>query len=138
MPSLSRRDFLRIASRGLLAASGLLGLGAIIRFLGFEPQPPPPKQYDVGLLTDFLPNSRTVVTSVPALIIREHGRVRAIDLACTHLGCTVEAKPDGFVCPCHGSCYNSDGEVTEGPAQTALSALKVEQTSDGRLIVYKN
>ncbi len=138
MPSISRRDFLRLASRGLLGLSGLLGLAGILRFMSYKPQPPPPKRYEIGSVSDYPPNSRTVAASIPALIIRNQGEFRAISMVCTHLGCNVEAKPDGFVCPCHGSCYNSAGEVTEGPAQSALAALKVEQTAEGRLVVYKN
>ena len=29
----------------------------------------------------------------------------AIDLTCTHLGCTVKATEHGFACPCHGSRF---------------------------------
>ncbi|MDX9991998.1 MAG: Rieske (2Fe-2S) protein [Anaerolineales bacterium] len=138
MSSLSRRDFLCLASRGLLGLSGLLGLAGLLRFLSFSPQPGPPPSYEIGPASEFPPNSRTVVAAIPALIVHEQGKFHAIEMICTHLGCAVEAQPDGFVCPCHGSCYNSSGEVTHGPAQSALPSLRIEQTPAGRLIVYKN
>jgi Rieske Fe-S protein len=45
----------------------------------------------------------------------------AIDAVCTHEGCTVSGA-DGaiYVCPCHGSRYNRDGQVIQGPARASL------------------
>jgi Rieske Fe-S protein len=45
----------------------------------------------------------------------------AIDANCTHEGCTVSGA-DGtvYVCPCHGSRYNRDGQVIQGPARASL------------------
>jgi len=36
MPKINRRDFLKLSTTGLLTASGLLGLGALFRFMGYE------------------------------------------------------------------------------------------------------
>ena len=45
----------------------------------------------------------------------------AIDAVCTHEGCTVTgADGDVYVCPCHGSHYNRNGEVVNGPATASL------------------
>jgi Rieske Fe-S protein len=44
----------------------------------------------------------------------------AVNLICTHKGCTVEIDGNKFVCPCHGSEYALDGKVTEGPAKKDL------------------
>ena len=45
----------------------------------------------------------------------------AIDAVCTHEGCTITGA-DGatYVCPCHGSRYNRDGQVVGGPAMANL------------------
>ena len=45
----------------------------------------------------------------------------ALTAICTHEGCTVDrfASPV-FVCPCHGSQYNTGGAVVMGPATRAL------------------
>ena len=45
----------------------------------------------------------------------------AIDAVCTHEGCTVNGQ-DGatYVCPCHGSRYNRNGQVVAGPAMANL------------------
>ena len=45
----------------------------------------------------------------------------AIDATCTHEGCTITGT-DGaaYVCPCHGSRYNRNGQVLAGPAKASL------------------
>jgi len=45
----------------------------------------------------------------------------AIDATCTHEGCTITgADGAGYVCPCHGSRYNRNGQVLAGPARASL------------------
>ena len=45
----------------------------------------------------------------------------AVEAVCTHEGCTVSGA-DGatYVCPCHGSRYNRNGQVVAGPARANL------------------
>ena len=45
----------------------------------------------------------------------------AIEAVCTHQGCTINGI-DGttYVCPCHGSRYNRNGQVMAGPAMASL------------------
>jgi Rieske Fe-S protein len=45
----------------------------------------------------------------------------AIDAICSHESCTVTGG-DGtaYVCPCHGSRYDRNGRVLQGPATAAL------------------
>lgn len=45
----------------------------------------------------------------------------AIDAVCTHQSCTVtNADGDIYVCPCHGSRYDRNGRVVQGPAPASL------------------
>ena len=45
----------------------------------------------------------------------------AIDAVCTHEGCTITGfAGDTYVCPCHGSRYSLNGQVTGGPARASL------------------
>ncbi len=69
-----------------------------------------------------------------ALIIRD-GRLGALNLECTHLGCLVNQVEQGFFCPCHGSEFGPLGELYSGPAPKALAwhALRVRR---GRLWVH--
>jgi cytochrome b6-f complex iron-sulfur subunit len=138
MSGLSRRDFLEISIRGLLAVSSLIGLGGLARFLSYKPDPPPPARYDLGAAGDYPPDSRTVLAEIPALLIRSKNGYSAYSLVCTHLGCTVQVKTDTFACPCHGSRYDDHGKVTRRPASNPLQVLRVETTPEGNLVLYKD
>jgi len=136
MPAISRRDFLRIGTESLLALSGMLGLGALIRFLSYQPEPPPPRRHIAGLEAEFPPGSRTVLPAIPALLIHSNNGFQAISLVCPHLGCTVQEKTGQLACPCHGRQFDEDGIVTRRPAAQDLKTLTVEVNSDGAVIVY--
>jgi glycine/D-amino acid oxidase-like deaminating enzyme len=52
----------------------------------------------------------------------EDGEVHAVSLRCTHLGCLLRfnAAETSWDCPCHGSRFDVDGQVLEGPAVDPL------------------
>jgi ubiquinol-cytochrome c reductase iron-sulfur subunit len=64
---------------------------------------------------------------------------------CTHLGCVpigndgdyavVEgnAKTGGWLCPCHGSHYDTAGRIRKGPAPQNLLVMKYEYLSDSKI-----
>ncbi len=68
-------------------------------------------------------------------VYRDHEGIRAVSAVCTHLGCILEKSSDGFECPCHGSCYNLQGEVLSGPAPRDLTWFTVGRGPDGGLFV---
>ena len=47
----------------------------------------------------------------------------ALWMECTHKGCEVNAQPNYLVCPCHGSEFDSKGNVLQGPAETNLKTF---------------
>ena len=56
----------------------------------------------------------------------------AVAAPCTHQGTTVvfQRANNVFFCPNHGSNFNSDGTVANGPATAALKRYTVAQTSN--------
>ena len=136
MNKLTRRDFLKITTRGLLAGSGLLGLGMLARFLGYQGDQNPQTEFDLGAVEDFPPGSKTRLEEPPAMLLRTGSGFSALSLTCTHLGCTLAQDGDGYTCPCHGSRFTSDGQVQKGPAAKGLTALRVEVNQAGRVILF--
>jgi cytochrome b6-f complex iron-sulfur subunit len=135
-PTISRRDFLKLTIDSLLAFGGLLGLGGLFRFLSYKNEPAQPTEFDLGLAENYRPGSSTTIPEIPAVLIHANSGFTALSLVCTHLGCTVEVQVDGFACPCHGSRFNKNGIPVKGPATAPLKTFRVEQTTDGKLILH--
>jgi Rieske Fe-S protein len=54
------------------------------------------------------------------------GEVKAFSATCPHLGCSINAAPAGFSCPCHTSAFGADGQVTGGPSPRSMDPLEVK------------
>jgi cytochrome b6-f complex iron-sulfur subunit len=63
------------------------------------------------------------------LITKENDTLEkyALNAVCTHLGCVVpwNRAANKFMCPCHGSQYDSTGKVIRGPAPLSLALAHV-------------
>jgi cytochrome b6-f complex iron-sulfur subunit len=136
MKVLNRRDFLKILTNALLALSGLLGLGGLLRFLGYAGESEQPQVFDLGPAENYPPGSRTLVANGQFVLIHEPGGFSTISTTCTHLGCRVTPNPEGFACPCHGSHFNLQGNVLNGPAVKALDSQPVEPEEDGHIRLH--
>jgi glycine/D-amino acid oxidase-like deaminating enzyme/nitrite reductase/ring-hydroxylating ferredoxin subunit len=74
---------------------------------------------------DLRPGEGTVVRErgrLNAVHRRDDGSLCRLSALCTHLGCVVawNALEGSWDCPCHGSRFDAEGEVLEGPAISAL------------------
>ena len=136
MKNISRRDFLKLSTNSLLALSGILGIGGLIRYLSYQFDPTPQSEFDIGQAIDYPVNSRTIVEHIPAIIIHDKAGMRALSLTCSHLGCAIEERNFGFECPCHSSRYDPDGHVIKGPASLDLKTLRISESEDGNLHVF--
>ena len=136
MTDLIRRDFLKLARDGFLWLSAALSLGGLLRFLDYDPNPAPRTEFDLGPVENYPPGSRTLLPEPPAVLVHTESGFSALSLICTHLGCTVEQNMDGFACPCHGSHFDVNGNVTHGPAMKPLTSLRIEIIEDNRLILH--
>jgi cytochrome b6-f complex iron-sulfur subunit len=79
---------------------------------------------------------RPIGAEDPVYVLVEAGhRYTALSPICTHLGCTVEVQTARLVCPCHGSTYDREGTVLQGPALRPLARYVVELTADDVLVI---
>ncbi len=63
----------------------------------------------------------------------EDGTVHAVSARCSHLGCLVafNAAEKTWECPCHGSRFDIDGAVVQGPAVRPLRKRDLGPRPDG-------
>jgi Rieske Fe-S protein len=58
------------------------------------------------------------------------GEFKGFTAVCTHQGCTVNQVAETINCPCHGSKFNLDGTVANGPASRPLDAETISVQGD--------
>lgn len=64
------------------------------------------------------------------------GEFKAFSSSCTHKGCAVSKVADGTIdCPCHGSKFNLDGTVANGPATQPLEPKNIAVEGDSIVLV---
>lgn len=68
-------------------------------------------------------------------VLQDGGRIYALSLVCTHLGCTVKVTSNELVCPCHGSVFDRQGRVLKGPARSDLQRLTLEERGESLVVL---
>ena len=69
-------------------------------------------------------------------IVRRGANLFALSAICTHRHCQLNAEANRtFSCPCHGSTFDPDGRVTEGPARRNLPVFALFTDEKGDLLV---
>lgn len=121
-PDQSRRKFIGTL---ILFLAGLFSLG---KFLIPRVRP---KKVLLSVAKSELPvHGALVYKEARVAIMREKDVVYALNLVCTHLGCTLNVTPTMLVCPCHGSNFDRQGRVLKGPADRQLQRYRVEDRGD--------
>ncbi|GHE71261.1 MULTISPECIES: Rieske 2Fe-2S domain-containing protein [Roseivirga] len=66
------------------------------------------------------------------LLVNVGGQLSAFGSRCTHTGCTRDwTFPNNvFQCNCHGSQFDTNGQVVNGPASSPLTKLSVSVNGD--------
>ncbi len=117
LPSHSRRDFLNAAIAALAAPAFWL-------------------MHSLASRTESLPEKAESTVTVPwsathnirfydrIIVINRPSGVAVFSATCPHLGCRIN-RADGseLLCPCHGSRFNQQGQVVNGPATHNLRPL---------------
>lgn len=125
-----------------LSSFGLFGSAIITIFSNFifiKPRATygKPQRLAIGKPDVFPAGTKIALDEHRICIVRENNRFAAISTTCTHLGCIVGSSETGFACPCHGSRFDQDGNVTGGPAPKPLSWYQVNLAPNGELEVDK-
>lgn len=138
-PSLTRQQFLAAAGLAGVAVttSACAGYGqppAETAANTAAPQPVPPAAAGTPIaVTADVPVGSGVIVEDVVLTQPTAGVFRAFSAVCTHAGCALADVSDGTInCPCHGSKFNLDGTVANGPAARSLEGKSV--TVDGDVI----
>lgn len=130
-----RRDFLSLSG---LWATAIAMIGAMIGALKLpmpRVTPEASSRFRIGNADEFGAGTERVIKDRNVLIRSTPEGVAAVSLVCTHLGCIVTRGEDEFHCPCHGSRFDDEGEVTGGPAPRGLRWLEVSSAADGSLVI---
>lgn len=131
----SRKDFLSIMGVSACLGSVALSLAGSLRSARSSVLPDASQQFKIGKVVDYRPGNVRDFEEENVLVFSTPEGMHAISKICTHLGCIVNREGNSFQCPCHGSKYNADGEVTRGPAPRSLAWLRIARLPNEELIV---
>jgi nitrite reductase/ring-hydroxylating ferredoxin subunit len=137
-PGLDRRTVLRgVAVTGALgAAGGLLagcggpgetGSGSAEGSTGGSGSASTATSKDLGPAAKVPVGGGTVFKEQKVVVTQPtKGEFVGLSATCTHQGCTVAEVAGGTInCPCHGSKFNLDGSVANGPAASPLPKRQI-------------
>ena len=62
----------------------------------------------------------------------DKGEVKVLSPICPHMGCTVHWNfaEKSWDCPCHGSRFDTNGKVIEGPSFKNLEQIKLKKPKE--------
>lgn len=148
VPDMGRRQFMNLLTFGAVTGTALGALYPVVKYF----IPPSASGAGGGVLAkDALGNdisvSKYLETHKPGerslaqglkgdptyLVVQNDGLANyGINAVCTHLGCVVpwNGSDNKFICPCHGSQYDTTGKVVRGPAPLSLALAKATVVDD--------
>jgi cytochrome b6-f complex iron-sulfur subunit len=130
----SRREFFIAGCAAVGAATAGFAVSTF-RFLVPTVLYEPPVRFTLGNPADFPPGSATFLEDRRLFVFNGQDGFYSVSSVCTHLGCNVKRGSSGFECPCHGSRFDANGRVVEGPAPSPLAWYALSLSPRGELIV---
>ncbi len=136
MSPLTRREFIRLVNRGLVATGALVIAGPIVAYFYPKNLQETPSEPVLVCKVNELPigQSKTIgYGRYPALVINTSEGLRAFSAVCTHFACIVkwESQQGKIYCPCHDGYFDpNDGHVLSGPPPTGLTNIPVNVVND--------
>ena len=94
---------------------------------------------DAGKVGDYTEGDLVAIVGEGVAIGLDSGGFYALTTFCTHTNCDMSEQGtidgvDGFVCSCHGSTFDTNGTVTNGPAEFDLEHYAIE-IADGNITI---
>jgi cytochrome b6-f complex iron-sulfur subunit len=140
--TMSRRHWARM----MLAA--IAGSCAALMYPVLQYLSPPPEsglsagEALAGSVGELAPNTGKTFRfgSKPALLVRlASGEYRSMSAVCTHLGCTVQYRPESkqVWCACHNGCYDVNGKNVSGPPPRSLDTYDVQVRGQEIYVIRK-
>ena len=133
----TRRDLFARIGVGACAVAAA-GSGAVtLDFLNPKVLFEPPTTFRAGSPLDYPDGTVRFDRERKAYVVGGNGGIYALSAVCTHLGCITRYVSDegAIACPCHGSRFDLEGNVTHGPAPHPLPWLEVRLDEAGNLLV---
>ena len=127
---MERKEFLKNITLGSL---GVVVGGSILSACSKDDSKDEPVDFTINTDEDdykALKEDGGFVSKDRIFIINNGGDIIAISKTCTHQECPVTYIPSSkqFPCPCHGSVFDINGNVLQGPAQIPLKKFTVTVT----------
>jgi Rieske Fe-S protein len=144
--SASRREFLK----SMIVFAGVVAITTAFSFVGQIKQSLPTST-TTGLPAGAVANISQVSAGSPAYfeyptgypnVLLEKsggGGLIALSMLCTHVCCqlTYDSTNNQLYCPCHGSLFDENGNVINGPAVVALPSIQFTTDSNGNVFPQK-
>ena len=130
--TLGRRQLLRVVG----TSAGALFFAKALAGCQNPTGSPPTGPVSGGNIASLKMNSLHVLSSDVVVGLDGNG-IYAMSAVCTHAGCLLEDNAQtiaaGLSCPCHGSVFDGNGNVTQGPARAPLQHYQVTVAADGSI-----
>lgn len=133
-----RREFVELAT-------GALGATVLPACAAFVATPVTPVNGEIRLVLRNHPQLdhaggylkiRPTGSETPLYVLASGGeRYTVLSSICTHLQCTVNVAGSQLHCPCHGSTFDLEGNVLQGPATAPLARYPARVTAGGELVI---
>ena len=150
VPDMGRRQFMNLLTFGTVTGTALGALYPVVRFFippassgsggGVTAKDELGKDVSVSKFLESHPTAgdRALVQGLKGdptyMVVESTEQIRdyGLNAVCTHLGCVVpwNSNENKFMCPCHGSQYDTTGKVVRGPAPLSLALVHAKAEED--------
>ncbi len=137
--TITRREFISWSTAVLIGFASLFTfLLTVLRMPFPSLLPGKSDRFKIGLKDEFPAGTMKYFENDQVHVFSDKQGIYAISAVCTHLGCIVKREENGFVCPCHGSRFDLNGNIIQGAASRDLPWYKISNLPSGQLEVDKN